>query len=393
MNDLVDIVGLQQEIEDTGESFKNGDNFESIYSRLDSGSEPKHERAKKNIEKKIEEYFSALHLPDHATIYDHLLLSLQGGDAVFTSNWDSLPSLVTAPARPVRVSFCLMLMSATAISCRSQKYFFSTATANWAVPNALGRKVLQKIKGIKEKTGPADQGDDRHVHLRTRKGSPPRKPKGSRRVKSKLDGKEEDIRMPLPEISFRPLSTATCELGGAQRTTKIGEENSTSAQTAGDCGNPFESVPLLYPVEKKGYSKDPYIRQSWEAAKQLFENALVITIFGYSAPDSDQDAVALLKSAWMNRSSREMEHVEVIDIEEKSILYDRWKPFTPTLHLKSITDFNESWIAQCPRRSREAVAKFMSQGIPYEASPMEFNRDLNVLQKQAADIAHSLRYQ
>ena len=85
MNDLVDIVGLQQEIEDTGESFKNGDNFESIYSRLDSGSEPKHERAKKNIEKKIEEYFSALHLPDHATIYDHLLLSLQGGDAVFTS--------------------------------------------------------------------------------------------------------------------------------------------------------------------------------------------------------------------------------------------------------------------------------------------------------------------
>ncbi len=31
-----------------------------------------------------------------------------------------------------------------------------------------------------------------------------------------------------------------------------------------------------------------------------------------------------------------MEHVEVIDIEEKSILYDRWKPFTPTLHLKSI---------------------------------------------------------
>ena len=44
MNDLVDIVGLTQEIEDTGESFENDQNFESIYSRLDSGSEPKHER-------------------------------------------------------------------------------------------------------------------------------------------------------------------------------------------------------------------------------------------------------------------------------------------------------------------------------------------------------------
>ena len=294
MNDLVDIVGLQQEIEDTGESFKNGDNFESIYSRLDSGSEPKHERAKKNIEKKIEEYFSALHLPDHATIYDHLLLSLQGGDAVFTSNWDS--------------------------------FLFDAYERN------------------------------------------------------------RDI-VPLPEIFF---------LHGDVRIGRCPTHNENWGRKqyfCPDCGNPFESVPLLYPVEKKGYSKDPYIRQSWEAAKQLFENALVITIFGYSAPDSDQDAVALLKSAWMNRSSREMEHVEVIDIEEKSILYDRWKPFTPTLHLKSITDFNESWIAQCPRRSREAVAKFMSQGIPYEASPMEFNRDLNVLQKQAADIAHSLRYQ
>ena len=47
MDDLVDIVELKQEIEDTGESFENGDNFESIYSRLDSGSEPKHERAKR----------------------------------------------------------------------------------------------------------------------------------------------------------------------------------------------------------------------------------------------------------------------------------------------------------------------------------------------------------
>ena len=81
MNDLVDIIGLKQEIEDTGESFESGHNFESIYSRLYSGSEPKHERARRNIEKKIEEYFSALHLPDQATIYDHMLLSLRQVDA------------------------------------------------------------------------------------------------------------------------------------------------------------------------------------------------------------------------------------------------------------------------------------------------------------------------
>ena len=155
-----------------------------------------------------------------------------------------------------------------------------------------------------------------------------------------------------------------------------------------DCEKPLEPVPLLYPVEKKGYSKDPYIRQSWEAAEQLFEDALVITIFGYSAPDSDQDAFALLKLAWMNRSSRKSEHVEVIDIDEESILYERWKPFTPTLHFHRQQDFKDSWIALYPRRSSEAVWFPMSEGMPCDDFPMEFNHDLKVLQKQAADIAY-----
>ena len=295
MNDLVDIVELKQEIEDTGESFENGDNFESIYSRLDSGSEPKHERAKRNIEKKIEEYFSALHLPDQATIYDHMLLSLRQVDAVFTFNWD--PFLFDA---------------------------------------------YERNHGI----------------------------------------------VTLPEIFF---------LHGNVRVGQCPthhEKWGRKQDLCPDCGKPFESVPLLYPVEKKGYSKDPYISQSWEAAKQLFEDAFVITIFGYSAPDSDQDAFALLKSAWMNRSSRELEHVEVIDIDEKSILYDRWKPFTPTHHLKPIMDFKDSWIAKWPRQSREGLWLAMSKGIPMPCEfPMQFNRNLKGLQKRAADIAHSLRYQ
>ena len=297
MNDLVDIIGLKQEIEDTGESFESGHNFESIYSRLYSGSEPKHERARRNIEKKIEEYFSALHLPDQATIYDHMLLSLRQKDAVFTFNWD--PFLFDAFER------------------------------------------------------------NRHI-------------------------------VPLPEIFF---------LHGNVRVGQCPTHNEKWGRKENfcpDCEKPFEPVPLLYPVEKKGYSKDPYISQSWEAAKQRFEDAFLITIFGYSAPDSDQDAVVLLKSAWMNRSSREFEHVEVIDIDEGSILYDRWTPFTPTYHLRILQDFKNSWIALWPRRSSEALLPAMSQGIPLGNIPIEFNCDLKVLQKRAADIAYyetSLRHE
>ena len=297
MNDLVDIIGLKQEIEDTGESFESGHNFESIYSRLYSGSEPKHERARRNIEKKIEEYFSALHLPDQATIYDHMLLSLRQVDAVFTFNWD--PFLFDA---------------------------------------------YERNRGI----------------------------------------------VPLPGIFF---------LHGNVRIGQCPTHNKKWGRKQNlcpDCEKPLEPVPLLYPVEKKGYSKDPYIRQSWEAAEQLFEDALVITIFGYSAPDSDQDAFALLKSAWMNRSSRKSEHVEVIDIDEESILYERWKPFTPTLHFHRQQDFKDSWIALYPRRSSEAVWFPMSEGMPCDDFPMEFNHDLKVLQKQATDIAYyetSLRHE
>ena len=289
MNDLVDIIDLKQEIEDTGESFENGHNFESIYNRLASSSRPKHEGAKRNIEKKIEEYFSALHLPDQATIYDHMLLSLRQEDAVFTFNWD--PFLFDAYER------------------------------------------------------------------------------------------NRDI-VPLPEIFFLH---GNVRIG---RCSKHNENWGRKQNPCPDCKNAFEPVPLLYPVEEKDYSKDPYISQSWEAMKQRFEAALAITIFGYGAPVADQDAVAHLKLAWMNESSRKLEHVEVIDIDEESILYERWKPFTPTHHFHRRQEFKDSWIARWPRRSREAVWFPMSQGKPCEDFPMEFNHDLKVLQKQAADIAY-----
>ena len=92
-----------------------------------------------------------------------------------------------------------------------------------------------------------------------------------------------------------------------------------------DCGVPFDDVPLLYPVEKKGYSSSPYIADSWENARWFFKEALVLTIFGYSGPDSDRDAVDLLRNAWMARSAREFEHVEVVDVARTGDLEARWR--------------------------------------------------------------------
>ena len=80
------------------------------------------------------------------------------------------------------------------------------------------------------------------------------------------------------------------------------------------CSKPFDDVPFLYPVEEKKYSNDLYIEESWNAARYFLKEAFVLTIFGYGAPASDSDAVELIKTAWLERSDRKIEHIEVIDL-------------------------------------------------------------------------------
>ena len=47
-------------------------------------------------------------------------------------------------------------------------------------------------------------------------------------------------------------------------------------------------------------------------------------IFGYSAPTSDAEAVAMLKKAWGNVDDRKMEEIELIDIREEDAVIDSW---------------------------------------------------------------------
>ena len=97
MDDLVAILDLRsvceevEPIEDT--------NFESVYSKL--AEESRYEKIRGEVERRVADYFSSLELPDEATIYDKLLLSLRRRDAVFTFNWD--PFLFDAYMRNANV--------------------------------------------------------------------------------------------------------------------------------------------------------------------------------------------------------------------------------------------------------------------------------------------------
>lgn len=186
--------------------------------------------------------------------------------------------------------------------------------------------------------------------------------------------------VPLPEIFFLH---GNVRIGACLTHDRWGARN----EHCPDCLKTLADVPLLYPIERKDYSSDPYIRRNWEAAKALFTKAFTLTIFGYGASASDNDAVELLRSAWLARSNRTFEHIEIIDTAQQSSLHDRWSAFTPTLHYRLETRFEGSRLARWPRRSRESLVYPMTKGVPCEDFPLPATDCLGELQEYAAHIA------
>ena len=229
----------------------------------------------------------ALSLPESATIYDRILISLRATDAVFTFNWD--PFLFDA-------------------------------------------------------------------YLRNRSA------------------------VPLPEIFFLH---GNVRIGACRDHDRWGARNGRCP----DCGGMFADVPLLYPIQRKNYSDAPYIRRNWAAAKIQFKAAFTVTIFGYGAPASDRDAFDLLRLAWLARSSRSFEHIEIIDTAPAALLEERWSSFTPTRHYRIVSRFEQSRIARWPRRSGESTFYPMSRGVPCEDFPPPNTDRLPELLAYVADIA------
>lgn len=121
------------------------------------------------------------------------------------------------------------------------------------------------------------------------------------------------------------------------------------------CRNRLEPIKLLYPVKNKNYTDHDYIKGCWDAVNYIIQNSYMITLFGYSAPSSDTEAVELLKKAWGNKDKRQLEEVSVIDIiREEDMLY-KWKDFIYSHHYRYTNDFYNSYLGMFPRRSCETV--------------------------------------
>ena len=149
------------------------------------------------------------------------------------------------------------------------------------------------------------------------------------------------------------------------------------------CGEPLQGIGLLYPIKNKNYQKNPAISKSWEALQNALEVAYMITIFGYSAPKSDVEAVSMLKNAWGNVTDRTMEEIEIVDLRPEEEVFESWQEFIYTHHYSYHNDFFDTTLGRYPRRSCEATfdrlmnCRFLDGSKGFKNS-MDFN-DISLL--------------
>jgi hypothetical protein len=278
INNLSEIL----EIDDLLEKYSidpGGKDFEELYSDLVSAG--KQNEAIKEIDRRVQDYFVNLSLPEPPTLYDHLILSLRPKDYIATFNWD--PFLFRSCAR--------------------------------------------------------------------------------------LYG-----RVPLPKILFLHGNVAV----GYCETDKM---KGAIGSRCGKCGKFYAESRLLFPVKQKDYNSDPFIRAEWDTLKHRLKSAYMVTVFGYSAPKTDVEAIALLKEGWGANRDRDLEQIEVIDIKSEDDLLKTWDEFIHTHHCQFADNFYDSWIANHPRRTCEAMWNQLMECQFLDKNSIPRALDLNELLK------------
>lgn len=151
----------------------------------------------------------------------------------------------------------------------------------------------------------------------------------------------------LPELAFLHGNVAvkTCEK------CKI----ITDSIFCPECGNISTNVKLLFPIKNKNYADNPFVRNAWAILMSYLKNAYMVTIFGYSAPKTDQEAVSLLKNVWGQVDKRNLEQFTFIDIREEEDVVNSWEEFVHTHHYDYCKSFYDSRIAKFPRRTCETT--------------------------------------
>ena len=146
------------------------------------------------------------------------------------------------------------------------------------------------------------------------------------------------------------------------------------------CGQPFSPINLLYPVKNKDYTSDPFIKSEWDSLDRCVKESFYITIFGYSAPKTDVEAVSLLETAWRRNSRYEFNEVNIVDILPRANVENNWSGFIYKSHGGIYDNVRDTQSFRYARRSCESWGDAIMQGEAWHENNIPQFRHLQELQ-------------
>lgn len=150
-----------------------------------------------------------------------------------------------------------------------------------------------------------------------------------------------------------------------------------------NCFKELEPMPLLFPIGKKDYNSKPIIVNEWNLAKSVLSRAAGITVYGYSAPVTDVEAVDLMKSANNISNMKDIAPFTIINLQkEKEEQKEKWSEFFDVKMSLYCNNLEESILWKYPRVSLETVFDAILQQHPRaESKPFKKFETLQELQE------------
>lgn len=123
-----------------------------------------------------------------------------------------------------------------------------------------------------------------------------------------------------------------------------------------NCFKELSDMKLLFPVYRKNYYDGEIIQNEWVEAKRALSRAAGVTVFGYSAPETDFEAYNLLKDSYKMSNIATIAPFSIINLrkaeeEQRNKWSDLYDKHMITFH----ETFQESLLWSAPRVSLESL--------------------------------------
>lgn len=132
-----------------------------------------------------------------------------------------------------------------------------------------------------------------------------------------------------------------------------------------NCFKELSDMKLLFPVHRKNYYDGEIIQNEWAEAKRVLSRAAGVTVFGYSAPETDFEAYNLLKDSYKKSNIATIAPFSIINLREaEEEQRNKWSDIYGKHMITFHENFQESLLWSAPRVSLESLFDAILQQQP-----------------------------